>query len=60
MPSFPLAGERCVLRPWRAETSSRSCRTLEKAGHVREGRMRQRFLKDGETHDQLCYAWVVP
>jgi [ribosomal protein S5]-alanine N-acetyltransferase len=40
-------------------TNARSCRTLEKAGYVREGRTRKSFLKDGELHDQYCYAWVI-
>jgi RimJ/RimL family protein N-acetyltransferase len=40
-------------------SNTRSCRTLEKAGYVLEGRTRKSFLKDGELHDQFCYAWVV-
>jgi RimJ/RimL family protein N-acetyltransferase len=40
-------------------TNTRSCRTLEKAGYVLEGRTRKSFLKDGELHDQYRYVWVV-
>lgn len=40
-------------------TNTRSCRTLEKAGYVLEGRARRSFLKDGVMHDQCCYAWVA-
>lgn len=39
--------------------NTRSCRTLEKAGYQLEGRMRRSFLKEGELHDQCCYAWVA-
>jgi ribosomal-protein-alanine N-acetyltransferase len=40
-------------------TNTRSCRTLEKAGYVLEGRTRRSFLKDGVMHDQCCYGWVA-
>lgn len=33
-----------------------SCRVLEKAGYVLEGRMRRSAIKDGEVQDQLLYA----
>ena len=35
-----------------------SCRVLEKAGYVLEGRLRRSALKDGEIVDQLQYAFV--
>lgn len=37
----------------------RSCRTLEKAGYLLEGRTRRSFLKDGVLHDQCCYGWIA-
>jgi RimJ/RimL family protein N-acetyltransferase len=37
-----------------------SCRVLEKAGYVLEGRMRRSAIKDGKIVDQLLYAFVVP
>ena len=33
-----------------------SCRVLEKAGYVLEGRMRRSAIKDGAVQDQLLYA----
>ncbi len=33
-----------------------SCRVLEKAGYVFEGRMRRSAIKDGAVQDQLLYA----
>lgn len=36
----------------------RSCRVLEKAGYLLEGRVRRSFLKHGVLHDQCLYAWV--
>ena len=36
-----------------------SCRVLEKAGYVLEGRLRASAIKDGEILDQLLYAFVV-
>jgi RimJ/RimL family protein N-acetyltransferase len=33
-----------------------SVRVLEKAGYVREGRMKQSAIKDGKIRDQLLYA----
>ena len=33
-----------------------SCRVLEKAGYVREGRMRRSAVKDGDVLDQWLYA----
>jgi RimJ/RimL family protein N-acetyltransferase len=38
------------------EWSSASCRVLEKAGYVLEGRMRRSAIKDGTVIDQLLYA----
>jgi [ribosomal protein S5]-alanine N-acetyltransferase len=37
-----------------------SCRVLEKAGYVLEGRLRRSAMKDGQIIDQLQYAFVVP
>lgn len=39
-------------------TNAQSCRVLEKAGYVLEGRMRRSFLKHGVLFDQCLYAWV--
>jgi len=36
-----------------------SCRVLEKAGYVLEGRMRKSAIKEGKVIDQLLYAYVV-
>jgi len=36
-----------------------SCRVLEKAGFVREARMRRSAIKDGRIIDQFLYAFVV-
>jgi len=36
-----------------------SCRVLEKAGYVLEGRLRRSCIKDGEVLDQMQYAFVV-
>jgi ribosomal-protein-alanine N-acetyltransferase len=36
-----------------------SQRVLEKAGYVREGRMRRSAIKDGRICDQLLYGFVV-
>ena len=35
-----------------------SCRVLEKAGYVLEGRLRRSAIKDGQVVDQLQYAYV--
>jgi RimJ/RimL family protein N-acetyltransferase len=35
-----------------------SCRVLEKAGYVLEGRLRRSAIKDGVILDQLQYAFV--
>jgi RimJ/RimL family protein N-acetyltransferase len=35
-----------------------SCRVLEKAGYLCEGRLRRSVIKDGEVLDQLLYAFV--
>lgn len=37
-----------------------SCRVLEKAGFVLEGRLRRSAIKDGTITDQMQYAFVVP
>lgn len=36
-----------------------SCRVLEKAGYVLEGRLRQSAIKDGRITDQLQYAFIA-
>jgi RimJ/RimL family protein N-acetyltransferase len=36
-----------------------SCRVLDKAGYVLEGRMRKSAIKDGQIVDQLLYAYVA-
>ena len=36
-----------------------SCRVLEKAGYVLEGRLRNSAIKDGRLTDQMQYAFVV-
>jgi len=36
-----------------------SCRVLEKAGYVLEGRLRRSAIKDGVVVDQLQYAFVA-
>ena len=35
-----------------------SCRVLDKAGYVLEGRLRRSCVKDGEVIDQLQYAFI--
>ena len=35
-----------------------SCRVLEKAGYVLEGRLRRSAVKDGKITDQLQYAFI--
>ena len=37
-----------------------SCRVLEKAGYVLEGRLRKSAIKDGRLTDQLQYAFIAP
>ena len=37
-----------------------SIRVLEKAGYVREGRMKQSAIKDGTVRDQMLYAAYKP
>lgn len=39
-------------------TNAASCRVLEKAGYVCEGRLRKAAIKDGVVVDQLMYALV--
>jgi RimJ/RimL family protein N-acetyltransferase len=36
-----------------------SCRVLEKAGYVLEGRLRRSAIKDGQIIDQMQYAFIV-
>jgi len=36
-----------------------SCRVLEKAGYVLEGRLRKSAIKDGKLTDQFQYAFIV-
>lgn len=42
------------------EGNTASCRVLQKAGFVLEGRMRKSTIKAGTIADQWLYAWVVP
>ncbi len=37
-----------------------SCRVLEKAGYVLEGRLRKSAIKNGVVVDQMQYAYVAP
>jgi RimJ/RimL family protein N-acetyltransferase len=37
-----------------------SCRVLEKAGYLLEGRLRRSAIKDGTVTDQMQYAFVAP
>jgi RimJ/RimL family protein N-acetyltransferase len=41
------------------EWNAASFRVLEKAGYVREGRMRRSAIKDGRVIDQMLYAYAV-
>ena len=41
------------------ETNPASCRVLEKAGYVLEGRLRHSVVKKGRVLDQLLYARVA-
>jgi len=36
-----------------------SCRVLEKAGYVLEGRLRRSAIKDGQVIDQMQYAFIA-
>jgi RimJ/RimL family protein N-acetyltransferase len=47
---------RVYAEPYAYNTSS--CRVLEKAGFVLEGRMRSSAIKDGQITDQFLYARV--
>jgi ribosomal-protein-alanine N-acetyltransferase len=49
-----------LVRLWASvfETNPASCRVLEKAGYVYEGRLRRSVLKAGRTLDGLLYARV--
>jgi RimJ/RimL family protein N-acetyltransferase len=38
--------------------NAQSCRVLEKAGYVLEGRLRNSAIKDGKLTDQLQYAYI--
>jgi RimJ/RimL family protein N-acetyltransferase len=37
-----------------------SCRVLEKAGYMVEGRLRRSAIKDGQIVDQVMYAFIAP
>ncbi len=37
-----------------------SCRVLEKAGFLVEGRLRRSAIKDGRIVDQVLYAYIAP
>ncbi|MGE3178425.1 MAG: GNAT family N-acetyltransferase [Vicinamibacterales bacterium] len=41
-------------------SNAASCRVLEKAGYVLEGRLRRSAIKNGIIQDQCQYAFVVP
>jgi RimJ/RimL family protein N-acetyltransferase len=41
-------------------SNAASCRVLEKAGYVLEGRLRRSAIKNGVITDQLQYAFIVP
>jgi len=45
---------RIYAEPYAGNPSS--CRVLEKAGYVLEGRLRCNVIKDGQIMDQLIYA----
>ena len=49
---------RIYAEPYAGNRSS--CRVLEKAGYVLEGRLRSSAIKDGQILDQLLYARVTP
>ena len=40
-------------------SNTASCRVLEKAGYVLEGRLRRSAIKDGQIIDQLQYAFTA-
>jgi RimJ/RimL family protein N-acetyltransferase len=40
-------------------SNAASCKVLEKAGYVCEGRLRQSAIKDGQVLDQFLYAYVA-
>ena len=52
--SFPL--RRVYAEPYARNAAS--CRVLEKAGFVLEGRLRSSAIKDGQILDQLLYARI--
>ena len=41
-------------------SNAASCRVLEKAGYVVEGRLRRSAIKNGAVLDQVQYAFVAP
>ena len=41
-------------------SNAASCRVLEKAGYLLEGRLRHSAIKDGRIVDQLQYAFIAP
>jgi RimJ/RimL family protein N-acetyltransferase len=47
---------RVFALPFASNTAS--CRVLEKAGYVLEGRLRRSAIKDGHVVDQLQYAFI--
>ena len=49
--------QRVCATPYQWSTAS--CRVLEKAGFLLEGRMRSSAFKDGQVIDQLLYAYTV-
>jgi ribosomal-protein-alanine N-acetyltransferase len=48
---------RVFALPYARNTAS--CRVLEKAGYVVEGRLRRSCIKDGEVLDQMQYAYIA-
>jgi RimJ/RimL family protein N-acetyltransferase len=49
--------KRIYALPFTANAAS--CRVLEKAGYMCEGRMRKAAIKDGQVLDQFLYAYVA-
>lgn len=52
------AGDLCRLYAYVYEWNPASMRVLEKAGYVREARLRRAVVKDGRTIDQYLYALI--
>ncbi len=58
-PAYALATfDVCRLYATVFEWNPASARILEKAGYVLEGRLRKSVIKDGQTIDQLLFAYV--